>query len=243
LRGHLFGARERTLVRREQFPSCEWSSIRPGFAVFGRVSHFFWRRLLAVPCRLVEYLLSCFGSQLGELRPMVLLKELALDIRLCESVGGMANTYTQIYIQVVFAVQGRQSLVRPERKEELQKYMTGIVSRQGQKLIAIHCMPDHTHVLIGLRPNIALSDLVGDIQTGSTNHINEQRWVPGRFSWQEGFGAFSYSHSQLKGVIDYIRDQVRHHARKTFREEYLTFLKKYEVPHDERYIFRPVDEE
>ena len=130
----------------------------------------------------------------------------------------MANTYTQIYIQVVFAVQGRQNLVCLERKEELQRYMTGIVTRQGQKLIAIHCMPDHTHLLIGLRPNIALSDLVGDIKTGSTNHINEHRWMPGRFSWQEGFGAFSYSHSQLKGVIDYIRDQVKHHARKTFRK-------------------------
>jgi REP element-mobilizing transposase RayT len=174
---------------------------------------------------------------------MALLAELALDIALWESADSMANTYTQIYIQVVFAVQGRQSLVRPERKEELQKYMAGIVSRQGQKLIAIHCMPDHTHVLIGLRPNIALSELVGDIKTGSTNHINEQRWVPGRFSWQEGFGAFSYSHSQLKGVIDYIRDQVRHHARRTFRQEYLAFLKKYEVPHDERYVFRPGDEE
>ena len=174
---------------------------------------------------------------------MALRTELAVRVTLWESDGAMANTYTQIYIQVVFAVQGRPSLIRPERKEDLQKYMTGIVSRQGQKLIAIHCMPDHTHVLIGLRPNIALSDLVGDIKTGSTNHINEQRWVPGRFSWQEGFGAFSYSHSQLKGIIDYIRDQVRHHARKTFRQEYLTFLKKYEVPHDERYIFRPVDEE
>ena len=93
----------------------------------------------------------------------------------------MANTYTQIYIQVVFAVQGRQSLIRPERKEELQKYMTGIVSRQGQKLIAIHCMPDHTHILIGLKPNIALSDLVGDIKTGSTNHINSSA------GWRDGF--------------------------------------------------------
>jgi putative transposase len=174
---------------------------------------------------------------------LVLLTELALGVTLWEFAGAMANTYTQIYIQVVFAVQGRQSLVRPERKEELQKYITGIVTRQGQKLIAVHCMPDYTHVLIGLRPNIALSDLVGDIKTGSTNHINEQRWVPGRFSWQEGFGAFSYSHSQLKGVIDYIRDQVKHHARKTFRQEYLAFLKKYEVPHDERYIFRPVEED
>ena len=174
---------------------------------------------------------------------MALLTELAARVTLWESDGGMANTYTQIYIQVVFAVQGRQSLIRPERKEELQKYMTGIVTRQGQKLIAIHCMPDHTHILIGLRPSIALSDLVGDIKTGSTNHINEQRWVLGHFSWQEGFGAFSYSHSQLTGVINYIRDQVEHHARKTFRQEYLAFLKKYEVPHDERFIFKPLDEE
>jgi REP element-mobilizing transposase RayT len=155
----------------------------------------------------------------------------------------MANTYTQIYIQVVFAVQGRQNLIRPERKEELHKYITGIVTRQGQKLIAVHCMPDHTHVLIGLKPNIALSDLVGDIKTGSTNHMNENHWVAGRFSWQEGFGAFSYSHSQLGGVIDYIRDQVKHHARKTFRQEYLAFLKKYQIPHDERYIFKPLDGE
>lgn len=152
----------------------------------------------------------------------------------------MANTYSQIYTQVVFAVQGRQNLICPERKEELQKYMTGIVTRQNQKLIAIHCMPDHTHLLIGLRPNLALSDLVGDIKTGSTNHINENQWVLGRFSWQEGFGAFSYSHSQLTGVINYIRDQVRHHARKTFRQEYLEFLKNFEIEHDERYIFEPV---
>jgi putative transposase len=155
----------------------------------------------------------------------------------------MANTYTQIYIQVVFAVQGRQNLTRPDRKEELQKYITGIVTRQGQKLIAIHCMPDHTHILIGLKPNMALSDLVGDIKTGSTNHINENRWVVGRFSWQEGFGAFSYSHSQLTDVIDYIRDQEKHHARTSFRQEYLQFLKKFEVAHDEKYIFKPVEEE
>ena len=121
--------------------------------------------------------------------------------------------------------------------------LTGIVTRQGQKLIAIHCMADHTHILIGLKPNIALSDLVGDIKTGSTNHINEKRWVTGRFSWQEGFGAFSYSHSQLSGVIKYIQEQEKHHARKTFRQEYLAFLKKFEVRYDERYIFKSLDEE
>ena len=160
-----------------------------------------------------------------------------------ESATAMANTYTQIYIQVVFAVQGRQNLIRPERKEELHKYITGIVTRQGQKLIAVHCMPDHTHVLIGLKPSMALSDLVGDIKTGSTNHINENHWVVGRFSWQEGFGAFSYSHSQLGGVIDYIREQVQHHARKTFRQEYLAFLKRYQIAYDERYIFKPPEDE
>jgi putative transposase len=153
----------------------------------------------------------------------------------------MANTYTQIYVQVVFAVEARQCLVRPERKEELQKYISGIVNRQGQKLLAIHCMPDHTHVLIGLKPNIALSDLVGDIKTGSSNHINEKKWVSGRFSWQEGFGAFSYSHSQLSDVIGYIQNQEKHHAKKSFREEYLNLLEKFEVPHDERYIFKDIE--
>ena len=172
---------------------------------------------------------------------MALLTELAPAAALHKS-PPMANTYSQIYIQVVFAVQGRQNLIGPERKEELHKYITGIVTRQGQKLIAIHCMPDHTHVLIGLKPNMALSDLAGDIKTGSTNHINQNRWMVGRFCWQEGFGAFSYGHSQLKGVIDYIRDQVRHHARKSFRQEYLQFLKKFEVQHDERYTFKPLDE-
>ncbi len=153
----------------------------------------------------------------------------------------MANTYTQIYIQIVFAVQGRQNLVRPERKEELQKYMTGIVTRQGQKLIAVHCMPDHTHIFVGLKPTMAISDLVGEIKTGSTNHINENHWVLGRYCWQEGFGAFSYAHSQLGQVSEYIRNQVEHHARKTFRQEYMAFLKKYAIRHDERYVFEFLD--
>lgn len=155
----------------------------------------------------------------------------------------MANTYSQIYIQVVFAVSTRMSLIAAERKEELQKYMTGIVTRQGQKLLAIHCMPDHTHLLVGLRPDMALSDLVGDIKTGSTNQINENHWVPGRFSWQEGFGAFSYSRSQLDDVIAYIQDQERHHARRTFRQEYETLLRKFQVAYDARYVFEPADGE
>ena len=153
----------------------------------------------------------------------------------------MANTYTQIYIQVVFAVQGRQNVIRPERKEELHKYITGIITRQGQKLLAVHCLPDHTHILIGLKPGMALSDLVREIKTGATNHINENRWVAGRFAWQEGFGAFSYSHSQLTDVIRYIQNQEQHHAKKGFREEYLEFLKKFNVTHDDRYLFQPIE--
>jgi REP element-mobilizing transposase RayT len=149
----------------------------------------------------------------------------------------MANTYTQIYVQVVFAVEGRQNLIAPDRKEELHKYITGIITHQGQKLLAIHCMPDHTHILIGMKPNACLSDLVGKIKTGSTNHINENKCMNGRFSWQEGFGAFSYGHSQLTTVIRYIQNQVEHHTRKSFPDEYIEFLKKFNVPFDQKYLF------
>jgi putative transposase len=153
----------------------------------------------------------------------------------------MANTYTQIYIQIVFAVQGRQNLIPAEHKEELHKYITGIVTRHGQKLLAIHAMPDHVHILVGLKPSMALSDLVREIKTGSTNHINENHWVAGRFAWQEGFGAFSCSHSQLTDVIRYIQNQEEHHKRKAFQEEYREFLDRYEVAYDERYLFQSVD--
>lgn len=102
-------------------------------------------------------------------------------------------------------------------------------------------MPDHTHLLVGLKPSVALSDLVGDIKTGSTNHINENRWGVGCFSWQEGFGAFSHAHSQLTDVIRYIQNQVEHHTRRGFREEYTEFLQKFQVPYEERYLFQPVE--
>jgi len=154
----------------------------------------------------------------------------------------MANTYSQIYIHVVFAVEGRQSLIKPGHNDELQKYIAGIVSAQKQKLIAINNMPDHMHVLLGIKPDIALSDLVRDMKAGSSKFINEKRWVMGRFSWQEGFGAFSYSRSQLGTVIRYIENQQRHHAKKSFREEYVALLEKFGVEYDQRYIFKPLDE-
>jgi REP element-mobilizing transposase RayT len=150
----------------------------------------------------------------------------------------MANTYTQIYIHVVFAVEGRQSLIKPEHNDELQKYIAGIVSGQKQKLIAINNMPDHLHLLVGLRADSSLSDLVRAVKAGSSKFINEKRWAMGRFSWQEGFGAFSYSRSQLGVVIRYIENQQKHHAKKSFREEYAALLEKFGVEYDPRYIFK-----
>lgn len=149
----------------------------------------------------------------------------------------MANTYTQLYIQIVFAVKGRESLIARQHKEELQKYMTGIVQQRKCKLLAIHCMPDHCHVLIGLRPDVALSDLVRDMKASPSKFIKEKKWVKGVFQWQEGFGAFSYSQSQLPDVINYVLNQEEHHKKLTFKEEYLAFLQKFQVDYDEKYLF------
>jgi putative transposase len=153
----------------------------------------------------------------------------------------MANTYTQIYLHIVFAVFGRACVIQPERKEELQKYISGIIRRRNQKLIEINCMPDHTHILIGLKPDQSLSDLVGKIKTGSGNYINAQRWIGCRFSWQEGFGAFSVSQSHLGVVIRYIRNQEKHHRRKSFQQEYLEFLDRHQVSYDKRYVLKSVE--
>ena len=152
----------------------------------------------------------------------------------------MANTYAQIYIQIVFAVEGRQNLIQPEHNDELQKYITGIVSGHRQKLLAIKNVADHMHLLVGLDADLSVSDLVRDIKANSSRFINEKRWIPGKFSWQEGFGAFSYSRSQIDAVIRYIQNQQQHHARRTFLEEYLEFLRKFQVDYDERYVFKPV---
>jgi REP element-mobilizing transposase RayT len=153
----------------------------------------------------------------------------------------MANTFTQIYLHVVFAVQGRQNLIQKENKEELHKYITGIIRNKNQKLIAINSMPDHAHIFIGMKPSIALSDLVRDIKNNSSNFINEKRWVRGKFNWQVGFGAFSYGHSQINAVVKYIQNQEKHHAKKTFKEEYLEMLKKFNVEYDEKYVFQWID--
>ncbi|TLD41745.1 MAG: putative transposase [Candidatus Jettenia ecosi] len=149
----------------------------------------------------------------------------------------MANTYTQIYIHIVFSVQGRLNLIKGEWKDELYKYITGIIKGQEQKLYIINGMPDHTHILLSLKPHIAISDLIRDIKANSSRFINEKSWTRGKFQWQEGFGAFSYGRSQLEDVVEYIKNQEEHHRKKTFKEEYLEFLKKFQVPYDEKYLF------
>ncbi|HEY8185592.1 MAG TPA: IS200/IS605 family transposase [Pyrinomonadaceae bacterium] len=149
----------------------------------------------------------------------------------------MANAFSQIYIQTVFAVSGRQSLIKPAFKEDLYKYISGIVRNQGQKLISINGMPDHIHILIGLKPAMALADLVRDIKADSTVHVNKKRWVRGNFSWQEGYGAFSYGHSQLDTIISYIQNQEKHHRRRSFKNEYLGLLRKFDIAFEDKYVF------
>lgn len=149
----------------------------------------------------------------------------------------MANTYTQLYVQVVFAVKGRENSIIREHKEELQKYITGIVQQRNCKMLAIHCMPDHCHILVGIRPDITLSDLVRDIKASSSKFINEKLWLKNKFQWQEGFGAFSYAQSQVHDVVQYILNQEEHHKKRTFREEYVEFLKRFDVAYDEKYLF------
>ena len=153
----------------------------------------------------------------------------------------MANTFSQIYIQTVFAVSNRMSLIQPAFKEDLFKYITGMVKNQKQKLISINGMPDHVHILIGLRPSMALADLVREIKADSTNFINKNKLVHGRFSWQEGYGAFSYGHSQLDTIIRYIQNQEKHHQRRSFRAEYLTLLRKFDIAFDDKYVFEFIE--
>jgi putative transposase len=150
----------------------------------------------------------------------------------------MANTYTQIHIQAIFAVQSRAGFIQKGWKNELYKYITGIIQHYEHKLLAINGMPDHVHVFFGMRPTQSLSDLMQDIKGGSSKWINDQRLIKGRFEWQQGYGAFSYAKSQVDTVIAYIQNQEVHHTKKTFLEEYKELLDELEVSYDERYIFK-----
>lgn len=153
----------------------------------------------------------------------------------------MANTYTQIHIQTVFSVQNRHCIISDSWKNELYKYITGIIKNNKHKLLAINGMPDHIHILFGLRPAQSISDLLQDIKGNSSKWINEKKFTKGKFSWQEGYGAFSYRKSDISQIINYIKNQQEHHRRKSFTEEYLELLKEFNIDYDERYIFKPVE--
>ena len=149
----------------------------------------------------------------------------------------MANTFSQIYLQFVFAVKHRQSLIAREYKEELHKYVTGLVQNRKAKMLAVHCMPDHIHLFVGFKPVVLISDFVKEIKVESNEFINNKNWIKGKFSWQEGYGVFSYSHSHIDAVVKYVLNQEKHHQKKTFKQEYHQLLEKFEIPFEEKYLF------
>ena len=149
----------------------------------------------------------------------------------------MADTFTRIYIQIIFAVKGRDNLISSSWENELFKYITGIIQNKGQKMLMINGIPDHIHFLIGMKPTCCLSDLVREIKKSSDTFIKDKRFTKFNFQWQEGFGAFSYSHSILGNVIGYINNQKEHHKKKTFREEYESLLNEFYVDYKPEYLF------
>lgn len=153
----------------------------------------------------------------------------------------MPGTFSQIYIQIVFAVKGRENLIANSWKTELHKYIAGTIKGKGQKSIIVNGMADHIHAFVGLKPAMAISDLVRDVKNNATNFINDQHFVKGKFAWQESYGAFSYSHSHIDNVYNYILNQEQHHRKKTFKEEYIGFLEKFDIDYDEKYLFEWYD--
>jgi putative transposase len=153
----------------------------------------------------------------------------------------MANTYTQLYVQLVFSPLRREAMIGTSWKDRLEKYICGIIRNKGHKLIAINCMPDHAHIFLGLNPDEALSDLVRDVKRDSTTFVNAEIQPRGKFAWQEGFGAFSYSHSQIDRVARYVLDQEEHHKRRSFRDEYEALLLEFAVRYEQRFLFRWLD--
>lgn len=149
----------------------------------------------------------------------------------------MANTFSQIYLQFVFAVKHRQALIPKENKEELHKYITGLVQNRKSKMLAVHCMPDHAHIFVGFKPVMEISDLVKEIKVESNEFINDKNWVSSKFNWQNGYGVFSYSQSHIDAVVKYVLNQEAHHQKKTFRSEYNQLLEKFQVPFEEKYLF------
>jgi len=153
----------------------------------------------------------------------------------------MANTYTQIHIHAVFAVQNRLSLIKTDWQDRLYQYIIAIIQNHGHKVLSIGGMPDHIHLLFGFRPTQSLSELMQNAKRDSSEWINKEKLIGGKFSWQEGYGAFSYSKSQISQVIKYIENQETHHKKRTFIEEYIKILNDFGLEYDERYIFKPIE--
>lgn len=153
----------------------------------------------------------------------------------------MANTFTQLRTHIIFAVKKRESMIPKQHREQVQKYITGLIQKRKHKLLAIFCMPDHIHIFIGQQPAQSISDLVEEIKTASTKFIKKQKWMPFAFAWQRGYGAFSHSKSQTDIVVNYVLNQEEHHKKKTFREEYISILEKLEVEFEEKYLFEFYD--
>ena len=150
----------------------------------------------------------------------------------------MSNTYTQIHIHFVFAVKFRSALIQKEWKNELLKYITGIFQHNNHKVLQINSMPDHIHILIGMRPTQSISSLIQNVKTESSKWINAHKLCKSTFAWQEGYGAFSYSKSQVPDVIRYIQNQELHHKKETFIDEYRHLLNTHEIEFEEQYIFK-----
>jgi REP element-mobilizing transposase RayT len=155
----------------------------------------------------------------------------------------MANTFSQIYLQFVFAVKGRQNLIPKEHKEELHRYITALVQRRQVKMLGVNSMPDHIHLFVGFKPTVLISDFVKEIKVESNEFINSKNWIRGKFSWQEGYGVFSYSQSHIDSVAKYILNQEQHHQKKTFKQEYIELLEKFEIPFEERFLFDFAEDE
>ncbi|MCA0334674.1 MAG: IS200/IS605 family transposase [Bacteroidetes bacterium] len=153
----------------------------------------------------------------------------------------MANTFTQLYIQFVFSIKGRENLIKESFREELEKVMCGIVANHKCKAYAVYCNPDHTHLFVGMHPSLPPSKLMEQVKSGSSKWLNEKKYIAGKFQWQDGYGAFSYSKSHIDAVVKYVLNQPKHHKKQTFREEYLLLLRKYEIDYDEKYLFEYYD--
>jgi REP element-mobilizing transposase RayT len=149
----------------------------------------------------------------------------------------MANTYTQLYVHIIFAVKNKNNFIPEKHREETEKYMCGIISKNSCKTLAIYCNPDHTHILIGISPNITISELLKKIKANTSRWINDKKLLNGYFEWQKGYGAFTYSKSQIPSVINYILDQSEHHKKTTFRDEYIKILEKFDIEYKDKYLY------